>query len=241
MTKLTLHMLAACALIAGCAGEATPRAAPPERLTPAAAMDSGNVRLYVANLTPVNRQLTGGAVLGAATIAARNGQVGVTLKLRGLSDGPHITMIQGFADSYRSGECPTPQADRDGNAIIDALEASRTAGTRLIGLNTGMHELDFDAAYPSARGARLSFERWVSERTLLAALIARHRLANRDGSTRPYPLAERRNIPFEDYTIVVYGVPADTHVPDAEWLHVIPQRSAHASLPVACGAFSRIR
>jgi hypothetical protein len=180
--------------------------------------------LYVATLTPQNSTLDGRRVTGTASFVARNDQLDVTLDARSLTDGPHIAMLHGFADE-REAACPTGEADRNRDGIVDAVEATSTAGPPLIPLNYRMSTLGTENDdYADARNGRLLFEHATSQSDLLASLGAEYGI---------------RRLAVENYAVVVYGVSELTNVPRS--VQPLANATPWQSVPVACGVVTRIR
>ena len=216
---LSIGMLAAAL---GCTRDAAPKS--PGDLAPAAATDGRAMSLYVATLTPQNAELAGRRVTGTVSFVARNDQLDVTLDARSLTDGPHIAMLHGFGNG-REATCPTREADRNRDAIVDAVETTTSAGEPLVPLNYRMSTLGTEHDdYPDARNGRLLFEHSTSQSDLLASLAAEHGI---------------RRLAIETYAVVVYGVSELTDVPRS--VQALANGTIWQSVPVACGVVTRIR
>jgi hypothetical protein len=222
--KLAVGACALAGVITACVR--SPETATEPRMTPAARMTptDGSVRLYAAELLPVNHSLRGG-VTGRASFVIQNDRLDVTLDVDNLTPGSHIAHVQGFADG-REAICPLLQADTNGDDVIDASEATIMSGTPLIPLNGSIESLDlYSDDYPhAAHNGRLRFD----ESTSLAELQSALQDEMRD-----------RALAFDRHVVMLYGLPDSAELPPS--VQTLSNQTAHASVPVACGVITRIR
>jgi len=222
MTTFSWLSMGMLAVALGCTRDTAPKS--PGPLAPAAATDGRAMSLFVATLTPQNPELAGRRITGTASFVARSDQLDVTLDVRGLTDGTHIAMLQGFVEE-RDAACPTRQADRNRDGILDAAETSTTAGQPLVPLNFRMSTLGIASDdYPDARNGRLLLEHSSSRSDLLASLEAEYGI---------------RRLAIENYAVVVYGVSELSNVPSTA--HPLANATSWQSVPIACGVVTRIR
>jgi len=222
MTTFSWLSMGMLAVALGCTRDSVPKS--PPLLAPAAATDGRAMSLYVATLTPQNSELAGRRITGTVSFVARGDQLDVTLDARGLTDGPHIAMLHGFADE-REAACPTREADRNRDGVVDSEETTSTTGAPLVPLNYRMSTLGTASDdYADARDGRLLFEHSTSQSDLLASLGAEYGI---------------RRLAVESYAVVVYGVSELTVVPRS--VRPFANATAWQSLPVACGVVTRIR
>jgi hypothetical protein len=222
-------VLAAAASVAGAAVACAPSVIEPTgELEPAALLSTdtrpGDSLLYVAELLPLNMHLTDGATAGRSTFIMKrqSDRFQVNVEMQNVPPGMHLQHLHGFAD--KPAICPTVDADRNKDGVIDASEAHLYAGPGLIPLNHQPAALDpTNRTYPIASDNRFSYGRVMPASKLSSDL-----------SARGY-----RGIHLEQRVVLLHGVAADTELPDS--VSTLPGATRAESVPIACGVIVRVR
>lgn len=186
--------------------------------TEASAADQA-VQTFVAQLSPVNADLLDATPSGEARLEIRGDSLTITVEARGLP--PRMTHLQhfhGFEDGSDA-RCPGPEADRNGDGVVDVTETAAMAGTTMVPFHGDPENMEIDAdTYPEAddQGA-YSYRHTVPLAGLLSAFTEKF-----GGS-----LDLGRRVVF------IHGVPEQTQLPEtAETKAGLP---AHVTVPIACG------
>lgn len=196
---------------------------------PAAAQQPAPARvapdLHVANLRPLNTQVTDGMVRGLATLLQDGGELWIQVDARGLAPGMHLQHLHGYTDG-RVASCPGPDADRNADGVVDLIETREAAGITMIPLHENPSSLEIQAAtYPRADSltGMIRYAEIEQLEPLQQAVRQQY-----DGTEL---FLDRR-------VIFIHGVPEGTQLPaTAQSLEGVP---AHVTLPVACGEVVRV-
>lgn len=183
----------------------------PEPVSAPLEPSSSRTRSYAAELAPLNAQLSRRAVTGYATFVVNvsDATIRAGLFAEGLSaDYPHPQWVHGAPRLQRSA-CPGPDADDNGDRVVDVGELARYAGPPLIPLNQG----DL-----SVQAGPLSFP-LPSESGVVDYV-------------ETAPLGTLRH-PLGRTTVVLYGVAPDTELPGT--MRLLHGLTAPMSVPIACG------
>lgn len=228
--------MALLAAAAGCAGttkELKPAATRAESRT-AIAQARGDttpsIRIYVAELTPLNEGLTKAAATGRVTIIVddRNGTVKMTADADQLGALAQHPMFIHVLPQGKGGACPTIDADANKDDIIDGSELAAYAGVPLVALNKGNF-----TNWQEERGVRGISEADVNGRIRYRATESTQQfeepLWRVEGTAAPR---------IEKAVIVLYGVDRSANVPTS--VHSPTGGPVQMSIPVACGEITRI-
>lgn len=204
----SIPTLAAAAVLASLAGGAT-------------AQDT-----YRTELSTLNFDTTGRSATGSASISVSGDSV--TIRVQTLGTPPqmmHLQHMHGFAEGEETARCPTPEADTNGDGIIDLIETEAAAGVTMVPFHDDPVSMEIVAeSYPVADAAgAYTYERTVPLSALSSAFAEAF---------------EGQELDFGRRVVFVHGVPADTALPDS--VRSLGDVPAHVTLPIACGAFERV-
>lgn len=226
-SALRLTAVVLLSVLVGCApaetdveSEPTATPAPPA----AAGTDPGPVA-YAGRLVPLNPGLTGTSAAGRVLVAEDAGSFVFRLEIEGLPPSMmHLQHVHGFADN-REGVCPGPEADTNGDGVVDLLEATEVAGVTLIPLHDDPAGLQIVAeTYPKADAeGSTAYRQSVDLASLESALAQAHGIDT---------------LELGSMTVLVHGVPADAGLP--ETAQSLPDVPARLTVPVACAELDRV-
>jgi hypothetical protein len=210
----------------GCGASAETPETPDMQLQPAARITAptGNVKLYVAELLPLNDQLTDPSPVGRASFILRevSDRLQATVNVSNVAPGMHMQHVHGFAN--KDAICPTTDADRNNDGVIDSSEAHHYTGQSLIPLNAAPADLDpMSRSYPSARNGALEYSKVLSASRLRLGLAARGY-----GSLK-----------LEDRVVLLHGAGPGAKLPPS--VASMSGATPAESVPIACGVIVRIR
>lgn len=179
----------------------------------------GETHAYVAEINAINPQLTNSKVSGQAIFIVADGQLKITMVVKGVSPGMHLQHIHGFI-SGQAAICPPANADKNGDGIIDLVETEPSAGTTLIPFNGAPIELKIKSdTYPVAgKDGILTYEMTVPLAQLNAAIKKEYGIDKLD---------------LEHRVIIIHGVPEGTSLPNT--VQSLPGVPAYVTVPIACG------
>ena len=179
----------------------------------------GETHAYVAEINAINPQLTNSKVSGQAIFIVADGQLKITIVVKGVSPGMHLQHIHGFI-SGQAAICPPANADKNGDGIIDLVETEPSAGTTLIPFNGAPIELKIKSdTYPVAgKNGILTYEMTVPLAQLNAAIKKEYGIDKLD---------------LEHRVIIIHGVPEGTSLPNT--VQSLPGVPAYVTVPIACG------
>jgi hypothetical protein len=185
---------------------------------PTAAADPAH-QAYTAQLAPVNASLLGSTPAGEARLEIRGDSLSITIDVRGVPPGmAHLQHFHGFEDGSAA-RCPGPDADQNGDGIVDVTETASMAGTTMVPFHVEPKNLEIAAeTYPRAdQQGSYSYRQTVALEEL--------RLAFRQKFGGDLDLDRR--------VVFIHGVPEDMELPATA--HTKAGLPAHATLPIACG------
>lgn len=189
----------------------------------APAADGQEAELLRGQIRPVNPHLTDDAPVGEVEIALTGPRMRVMIDGAGFAPMVHMIHVHGFAESDPAdAECPAPDADANGDAVIDIVETRDAAGATLIPLTADPASLDLAAdSYPAAdEQGDLELIMEMDRRALDAAL------REAEGTTVAMP---RR-------VIMVHGVMSGAGLPDSA--ASVGGMPVAKTIPVACAELS---
>ncbi len=183
------------------------------------------VEVYVAQLAPLNEQVSNQAATGKATFTVNGDYLTIKVEAEGLSpDTMHMQLIHGFINGMEAG-CPRAYADGNNDGVVDSVETHPFSGVTLVPLHSDPVSLGIlNETYPTAtREGTIRYERTVSLSSLETALEARYGV---------WDLALERR------AVVLYGVAPTAVLP--QQVQSISGVPAQKTLPVACGEIDRV-
>lgn len=188
-------------------------------------IDMGRQEQYQAELEPLNTQVTGTETRGRASFQVDGDSLTILIEVEGAPpEIEHWQHFHGFTDG-RSASCPPPEADANGDGVIDLIETEPYSGVTMVPFNADPAALAVESAtYPvaSSKGT-YSYQTTVSLPALQAAFAREF---------------EGQSIDLERRVVYIHGIPEGTELPTTvQSLGDIP---AHVTLPIACGRIERV-
>ncbi|MDX1492918.1 MAG: hypothetical protein R3253_02500 [Longimicrobiales bacterium] len=180
----------------------------------------GSAQLYQASFSPLNADLSFRPVRGQATVRVADGQLSVMIEASGLEPGiPHPQHIHGFLGAG-PGACPTLDADRNEDGIIDVLEGVPDYGGILVTLDSDLT----DGAGTQVEGLPTTSNQGGTIRYTMTAPLSEVVAGAGAADAAELDLGNRH--------IVLHGVNPETELGTAASIGGLP---AWLTLPVACG------
>ncbi len=184
---------------------------------PAAAQEG--TQSYVATLKPLNDDLAPGSPSGTVEFTAEGQQLRIKADVDGVPPGMRLMHYHGHADGTDA-VCPTRADDRNGDGIVDLLEAVEKAGDTMVPFHGDPVSLAIPSeTYPVAneRG-ELSYKRSVPLGDLSQAVEKKFGTEELD---------------LEKRVVLIHGVPEDKTLPPTA--QSLPDVPAEVTVPIACG------
>lgn len=179
---------------------------------------------YMAQLQPMNTQVTGGATTGQATFTERDGQLVMDVQVKGAPAGiEHWQHFHGFKDGQNA-ICPTAANDANHDGIVDLIETGPTSGTTMVPFIQHPASMDIPhGTYPVADASGAYHYRVTVPVAGLQAAFAKQ-----------FP---GQQLDLDRRVVFIHGVPAATRLPvSVQSLGPIP---AQVTLPIACGVIRK--
>ncbi|MGH7056770.1 MAG: hypothetical protein ACREFZ_02655 [Acetobacteraceae bacterium] len=188
--------------------------------TAEAATSNQSSTVYVAQLEPMNTNVTTSKAMGDARFTVSGDTLTITISMEGVAPNiVHWQHFHGFKDN-KNATCPTEAADANHDGIIDLIETEPTSGTTMVPFDSDPAAMDIaHGTYPKASAdGTYQYHATVSLPALKAAFAKAFGDPNLD-------LAKR--------VVFIHGVPASTKLPSSvASLGPIP---AQVTIPIACG------
>jgi hypothetical protein len=213
--KAVLTTVLTCAMAACDTGPDTAA----EDAQPGIDVTSPTGQTFTAQLSPVNASLLGSNPTGEARLEIRGDSMTITLDVQGVPPGmAHLQHFHGFEDGSTA-RCPGPDADKNGDGIVDVVETAPMAGTTMVPFHGDPKNMEIAAeTYPQAdQQGSYSYRRTVALEPLRSAF--REKFGG--------------DLDLDRRVVFIHSVPEDMELPaTAESKAGLP---AHATLPIACG------
>lgn len=180
---------------------------------------------YIAEIKELNPQLTEGEVSGEAIFIVADGNLNITLVVKGVAPNlMHLQHIHGFI-SGGAGTFPPAAADTNNDGIIDLIETHKYTGKTLIPFNGAPIDLEIKSdSYPVAnKNGLLTYEMTVPLDKLKAAIKEQYGIDK---------------LALEERVIFIHGVPEGNALPDS--VQSLPGVPAHITVPIACGVIKAL-
>lgn len=177
-------------------------------------------KAYVAEINAINPGLTNSVVSGQAILFIANGQLTITMVVKGLAPNiMHLQHIHGFMNGEK-GTCAPLEADTNIDGIIDLIETHPYSGTTLIPFNADPIALVIKSdTYPVAdKNGLITYTMTVSLDKLEAAIKKEYGI---------------NKLELEDRVIFIHGIPEGDPLPSS--VQSLPGVPAFITVPVACG------
>lgn len=183
-----------------------------------------NGQRFTANLRPVNQNLLDSTPSGEATIEIRGDSMVITVDAQGLPPSmTHLQHFHGFEDGAPA-RCPGPDADANGDGVVDVTETAPMAGTTMVPFHGDPPSMEIQAeTYPraDAQGA-------YSYRHAVSLEAVRSAFQEKFGG----------ELALENRVVFIHGVPDDVALGESVATKAgLPPR---VSLPIACGELRSI-
>lgn len=175
---------------------------------------------YVAKIKALNSNLTKEHVSGQASFVIADGQLNITIVAKGLAPSiMHLQHIHGFKVSGKASSCLGPDADSNGDGIVDLIETHQSSGVTLIPFNAAPTKLKIkSSSYPVANEkGLLTYQMGVSLDSLKLSVQKKYDIGD---------------LSLEDRVIYIHGVPEEASLP--ETVESLPGVPAHVTVPLAC-------
>ena len=175
---------------------------------------------YTAEIREMNPQLTELAVSGQAVITVDGDQLNITLLAKGLPAGMRLAHIHGFTTVVQAATCPAPNADVNGDGIVDLIETEPAAGVTLIPFNADpAAAVILSDTYPVAAGDGTLVYHATVDLTALEATAA-----------KDYGISD---LDLGGKVIFIHGVADGQTLPST--VASLPGVPATVTVPIACG------
>lgn len=186
---------------------------------------SPSATTYVAELQPLNSNVTGLETKGQARFVIEGDTLTITIDAEGLPPNMmHLQHFHGFKDG-RDAVCPIKAADVDHDGIIDLIETKPFSGTTMVPFHDDPTNMQIPSeTYPKASATgTYHYQKTVSLSVLQASFSKAF---------------AGQKIDLERRVVYIHGVPPTTKLPaSVASLGTIP---AQITLPIACGKIKRI-
>ncbi len=177
-------------------------------------------RTYIAELHPMNSNVTGMQATGEARFAVTGDTLTIRVDMKGVPPNiEHWQHFHGFKDNHAA-TCPTQSADKNHDGIVDLIETEPTSGTTMVPFNADPAAMNIPSdTYPKASAdGSYHYEQKVSLKALQAGF------AKAFGD---------KDLDLDRRVVFIHGVPASTKLPSTvASLGPVP---AQVTLPIACG------
>lgn len=175
---------------------------------------------YVAELQPMNAATAGSETTGEARFNIDGDDLVIEIDVTGAPAGiTHWQHFHGFTTDDAAA-CAGPDADANGDGIVDLIETEPASGTTMVPFITDPASMDVPGGeYPVADDdGNYQYRATVSVAALSEAFAEAF-----DG----------QDLDLDSRVVLIHGVPEDTDLPDSvQSLGPIP---ASTTLPIACG------
>lgn len=194
----------------------------------ASAQNQDGGATYQAELSPVNADTVDAEPTGEATFTVSGDELMIRVAVEGVPpDMEHWQHLHGFVEVDQEAECVTPDADTNGDGIVDLIETEPVSGVTMIPLHDDPVSLEIPRdTYPVADSdGTYTYEMTVSLDALNEAF------------SEQFP-EDAGELNLENRVIYVHGVPDSTELPDS--VASIGDIPAHVTLPIACGELALV-
>lgn len=186
---------------------------------------NSGTKAYIAEIKEMNPQLTKGKVSGQAIFIIKNGQLNITLVMKGVAPNMmHLQHIHGFI-SGKDATFPPANADANGDGIIDLMETHPYSGKTLIPFNGAPIDLKIKSdSYPIAnKDGLLTYEISIPLNKLKAAI------------KKEYGIDK---LSLQNRIIFIHGIPEGETLPKS--VQSLPGVPAYITVPIAYGVIKAL-
>lgn len=211
----------AAAVLIGC----NPKTEPAVEDTATEASDSPDA-IYVADLKPLNAEVTGSETIGKAEFTVKGDNIHVVIEvLNAPANTEHWQHFHGFADGSHA-DCVSMEQDANGDGILDVTETESVSGTTMVPFNKIPAAMNLpDSTYPVAdENGHYRYEANIPLDQLETAFAEAF-----DG----------KEIALDSRVLYIHGVPADQELPES--VASIADIPAQTTIPIACGKIVKVQ
>lgn len=185
--------------------------------------------IYVAPLQAVNVDVNRMPASGAAIFVRQGDQLNAYVRVVGLAPGMmHRQMI------HIGGECPTSQADKNEDGVVDVIEGVPSYGLVLIPLDDNLTQVAENRYPRTGEEDRLEY----AEIAAFDELERNTSGEDKDPEDPIVKLKEGEPLDLAGKTVVIHGVAEDTPLPDS--VKGVADVAPHLTVPVACGVIEEL-
>lgn len=187
--------------------------------------DGSVVATYVANLSPLNTNVTKMNTTAQAKFILTKDSLLVTIDATGVPPGiQHWQHFHGFKNNDAA-TCATAASDANGDGIVDVVETESASGTTMVPFNEKSEEMDLGSdTYPEA-GSDSTYH--YEARISLAKLRASFQKSFGDST-----------LDLDRRVLYIHGVPENYKLPTS--VASIGDIPAHVTIPIACGKIEKV-
>ncbi|WP_125681608.1 hypothetical protein [Levilactobacillus yonginensis] len=184
------------------------------------------MKIYQANIVPLNDQVIGTAAHGTALFTVNGGSLTINIEM---FDTPanlqHWEHFHGFPDG-KPAEIATAAQDVNHDGFVDLPETGAVSGTTMVPFNDAPHEMDIpNDAYPvSDANGYFAYTKVVP----LAALSKKFKETFNDS-----------DLELDKRVIYIHGVTDDVTLPETV-AGAVGHYSTHVTLPIAVGKITAL-
>ncbi len=185
--------------------------------------------VYLAPLQPINEAVNEKPVTGAAVFVVDGNQINAYVRARGVEPNMmHRQMI------HVGGECPTAQADENGDKVVDVIEGIPSYGLVLVPLDDKLAQTA-ENEYPRAGGEdKLDYGSFAAFEELESNVTG----PDKNPEDPIVKLEKGEKLDLAGKTVVIHGVSKDKGLPES--VQGVAGVSPHLSVPVACGIIEEL-
>lgn len=180
---------------------------------------------YIANLEPLNSNITGMSTTAQAKIVVTSDSVFVNISATDVPPNmQHWQHFHGFKDNSNA-NCTSASSDKNNDGIVDVVETEEASGTTMVPFNSNPAEMNIGSdSYPNAgKDSSYHYEARISLAQLKAAF------ASTFGDS---------SLDLDKRVIYIHGVPSGTSLPNS--VASVGNFPAQTTLPIACGKIEKI-
>lgn len=184
------------------------------------------VATYVANLQPLNTNVTNMNTTAQARFVMTKDSLLVTISVREAPPSmEHWQHFHGFKDN-KAADCASASDDKNGDGIIDVVETETASGTTMVPFNDNPEKMDVAAdSYPKAGDdSTYHYEARIPLSKLKAAF------AKQFGDS---------TLDLDKRVLYIHGVPDNTNLPAS--VASIGDIPSHVTIPIACGKIEKLQ
>lgn len=177
--------------------------------------------IYTAELSSLNQETTDQPVSGSLTITVEGDSATIDLNISSIAPNMmHLAHLHGFENGSEAKCPPVPEADDNGDGIVDLIETRDYSGITMIPFHDNPVSLKIKTeTYPQADAmGNFNYSKTISVKELTKAVQDKFGI---------------EDFSFDNFVVYVHGVSEETTLPES--VQSLPDVPAMITLPVACG------